>query len=85
MTFGHCGNYGLVTFTEEILNGKLYFMCSEVSFWQPNNLDSFTDYNLQAIMKKHNPDEEILDLNYSNFIDLQLILLTYNYGKTINI
>ena len=50
----------LVTFSEEILNGKLHFLCTERLVWK-QNYDVLDD----------TPDDDVLDVdkNYTDYID----------------
>ena len=50
----------LVTFSEEILNGKLHFLCTERLVWK-QNYDVLDD----------TPDDDVLDVdkNYIDYID----------------
>ena len=79
----------LVTFTEEILNGKIHFLCSELSYIgaqerlffetkQLSNKERHLDCNIKSIFSKN----EILRKHDSGEFDFfsQILLLLYHCG-----
>ena len=75
--FSKCFHADLVTFTEEILNGKLHFLCSAIYICRENKFsDSFRRYRNEILTR----NESVFCLDFRYF---RISLVTTSIENTI--